>query len=134
MRAFASTAAHVQPEGPAADTSEAAVGYRPLDRHDMRLFVEQAEAFLNFSDDLHYLAQPEHFLSTVTIHNIPRAYGRRDVSNVLHEHCAIEVAPHNVIFNMKKFAVQSDMAFVVCESEKQARHVVAKVQELAVPK
>ncbi|CAD7964107.1 unnamed protein product [Amoebophrya sp. A25] len=120
-------------QGPA-DGSIAPVSYRPLDRHDIRLFVEQVEAYLRFSEDLHYLARPEHLLRTVTIHNVPRAYGRKDLAAVLHQHCKICVAPHDVIFNMKRFGVQGDTAFVVCGSEKQARHVISTVQELAVPK
>ncbi|CAD7955923.1 unnamed protein product [Amoebophrya sp. A120] len=110
------------------------VSYRPLDRHDIRLFIEQAEAHLRYSDDLHFLARPEHLLRTVTLHNVPRAYGRQDVAAVLLQHCSVQIPPEHIVFQMKKHGIQGDMCFVVCDSEKQAKHVMAAVQELAVPK
>lgn len=89
--------------------NESAPTYRPMDRHDMRLFVEQCEAYVRFSEDLRRLAgadlnysedslllregtekvedpkefcgrRNENFLRVVTIHNVPRAYGRADLA------------------------------------------------------
>ena len=103
--------------------------YRPLDRHDIRLLVEQAEAIQKFSEDLHFLARPDHFERVVTLHNIPKSYGRKDVIKVLAEKVcpSFETLPAgHVVFNWKKFGIQADSCFVLCRSNKQADRVIGR--------
>jgi len=108
--------------------------YRPMDRYDIESFVEQCERVVRLSDDLRRLARPKNFLRVITITQVPTNYGRKDVAHVIKEHCGIEVAPKDVVFRFKRWGRQSDMAYVLCPSEKAADHCVAQIQELAVPK
>jgi len=107
---------------------------RPMDTYDVSLFVEQCERFHNISDDLTYLARPEHFSRVVTITDVPKTYGCRDVTDVIEKHCNIAVAPSDVVFRFKRWGTQSDTCYVLAPTEKAANHILHKIQEVAVPK
>lgn len=108
--------------------------YRSMDRYDVEAFVEQSERFVRLSDDLRRLAQPEHFLRTITITGVPGNYGRRDIVNVIASHCNVTVDPRDVVFRFKRWGRQSDTCYVICPTQKNADHCLARIQELAVPK
>jgi len=110
------------------------VTYRSVDRYDIEAFVEQCERLVCFSEDLRRLARPENFLRTITITEIPSAYGRQDVVHVIKQHCDVTVAPQDVVFRFKRWGRQSDTCYVVCPDIHAADHCIAQIQELAVPK
>eukprot|EP00397_Hematodinium_sp_SG-2012_P058113 GEMP01073250.1.p1 GENE.GEMP01073250.1~~GEMP01073250.1.p1 ORF type:complete len:373 (+),score=58.85 GEMP01073250.1:61-1119(+) len=107
---------------------------RPMDKYDLSLFVEQCERYHNISDDLAYLARPEHFSRVITITDVPRTYGSRDICNVIQKHCNIAIPPSDVVFRFKRWGAQSDTSYVIAPTEKDANQILHTVQELAVPK
>ncbi|CAE8700715.1 unnamed protein product, partial [Polarella glacialis] len=108
--------------------------YRSMDRADVEAFVEQCERFVNLSEDLRRLAQPENFLRVITITEVPSTYGRQDMAHIIKERCGVTVHPRDVVFRFKRWGKQSDTCYVLCPTEKEADHCVAQIQELAVPK
>lgn len=107
---------------------------RVLDYYDVALFVEQCERYWNFADDLRWLARPEFFNRIVTITEIPKTYGRMELADVILQHSKITVEPRDIVFRFRKGGVQSDVAWVVCASERDARSIISSIQETAVPK
>lgn len=112
----------------------AGTAYRPMDRYDIESFVEQCERFVRLSDDLRRLARSKNFLRVVTITQVPTNYGRKDVVEVIRTHCGVEVQPRDVVFRFKRWGRQADMCYVLCPTVDAAKHCVAQIQELAVPK
>lgn len=107
---------------------------RPMDKHDLALFVDQCQRFHDLSDDLSHLARPEHFNRVITISDVPRTYRRQDVCDVILRHCDVSIPPGDVIFRFKRWGAQSDTCYIIAPTEKDAGHILAQVQELAVPK
>lgn len=62
-----------------------------LDRDDVAMYVEKYERLLTLSDDLRWLAQPQHFDRIVTITEIPTTYGRREMRDVLKRYANVNV-------------------------------------------
>lgn len=110
------------------------INTRLADFFDVELFVEQCERYDKQSEDLRRLALTENFKKVVTITDIPRTYGRREVAEVLKSHCKLTIPYENIVFRFKQGGIQSDMAWVICPTESDANTVLTSIQELAVPK
>lgn len=116
------------------NVTDEGVRMKLCDANDVESFVEQCERFDKQSEDLRWLAQPENFKKLVTLTDIPKAYGRREVRDLLQQHAQVNVPLKNIVFRFKRHGAQSDMVWVVCNSEKEANHVISTIKEVAVPK
>ncbi|KAF4687581.1 hypothetical protein FOZ62_004184, partial [Perkinsus olseni] len=101
---------------------------RPLDAHDISLFVEQAERFHNLSTDLRRLAMAceGEVDRVVTLTGLPRTYGRGEVQEILKEHADVEVDPWDIVFRFQRKGHQSDTVYVLCKSVKDSVRVMEK--------
>ncbi|CEL98554.1 unnamed protein product [Vitrella brassicaformis CCMP3155] len=105
-----------------------------MDKYDVQAFVEQCERYVRLSEDLRFLARPENFRRTVTITELPTSYGRLDLAYFIKKHANVDLAPQDIVFRFKRHGQQSDMAWVVCPTERAANQVIHHIQETAVPK
>lgn len=55
----------------------------------------RCERLSTLSDDLRWLARPEHFDRVVTITEIPATYGRRELKDVLLRYADVDIVIRN---------------------------------------
>ena len=116
------------------------VSYRPMDRKDTELFVEQCERFIKFTDDLRrFAAEAENdgFNRIVTISGLPKTYSRADVAAIITESTKGSVSVESlrdIVFRFKRNGYQSDTCFVLLKSADDALQILKAIQEYPVAK
>lgn len=104
------------------------------DEHDVKCFVEQCERYLTLSDDLRKLADPRNIHRIVTITGTNKTYGRLELAEVIEKHASVIVNPTDIVFRFKSNGEQDSTAWVLCKTAHDVNRILAKLQEVAVPK
>ncbi|ANQ10067.1 Uncharacterized protein PCOAH_00040010 [Plasmodium coatneyi] len=104
------------------------------DDFEIEKFVEECERFLRFTEDIKRVAKFENLDKIITIINIPNCYGRKELAQIIYDCARIKVKLKNIIFRFKKNGIQSDCAYVLCDSVNDGNILVNKMQEYPVAK
>ncbi|GBE58717.1 hypothetical protein, conserved [Babesia ovata] len=104
------------------------------DEHDVKCYVEQCERYLTLSEDLRRFADPTNLHRIVTVTGMNKTYGRLELAEVIERHTNVKVNPLNIAFRFKSNGEQDSTAWVLCDSTRDANRIIAKLQEVAVPK
>ncbi|GAW83478.1 hypothetical protein, conserved [Plasmodium gonderi] len=104
------------------------------DDYEIEKFVEECERFIRFTEDIKRIARFENIEKIVTIINIPSCYGRKELAQIIYDCAKIKVKLKNIIFRFKKNGIQSDCAYVLCNSVNDANILINKMQEYPVAK
>ncbi|GAB68934.1 hypothetical protein PCYB_143620 [Plasmodium cynomolgi strain B] len=104
------------------------------DDFEIERFVEECERFLRFTEDIKRVARFENLDKIITIINIPSCYGRKELAQIIYDCARINVKLKNIIFRFKKNGIQSDCAYVLCDSVNDGNILVNKMQEYPVAK
>ncbi|KMZ78019.1 hypothetical protein PVIIG_00706 [Plasmodium vivax India VII] len=104
------------------------------DDFEIEKFVEECERFLRFTEDIKRVARFENLDKIITIINIPNCYGRKELAQIIYDCARINVKLKNIIFRFKKNGIQSDCAYVLCDSVNDGNILVNKMQEYPVAK
>ncbi|KJP85474.1 hypothetical protein AK88_04870, partial [Plasmodium fragile] len=104
------------------------------DDFEIEKFVEECERFLRFTEDIKRVAKFENLDKIITIINIPNCYGRKELAQIIYDCAKIKVKLKNIIFRFKKNGIQSDCAYVLCDSVSDGNILINKMQEYPVAK
>ncbi|EUD68960.1 hypothetical protein C922_00651 [Plasmodium inui San Antonio 1] len=104
------------------------------DDFEIEKFVEECERFLRFTEDIKRVARFENLDKIITIINIPSCYGRKELAHIIYDCAKINVKLKNIIFRFKKNGIQSDCAYVLCDTVNDANILIKKMQEYPVAK
>lgn len=104
------------------------------DDFEIEKFVEECERFLRFTEDIKRIARFENLDKIITIINIPNCYGRKELAQIIYDCARIHVKLNNIIFRFKKNGIQSDCAYVLCNSVNDGNILINKMQEYPVAK
>ncbi|GIX61432.1 uncharacterized protein BcabD6B2_08670 [Babesia caballi] len=104
------------------------------DEHDVKCYVEQCERYLTLSDDLRRFSEPVNLHRIVTVTGMNKTYGRLELAETIERHTSVRVEPGNITFRFKSNGEQDATAWVLCNTTRDANRIIAKLQEVAVPK
>ncbi|SCN63007.1 conserved Plasmodium protein, unknown function [Plasmodium chabaudi chabaudi] len=104
------------------------------DDYEIEKFVEECERFIRFTEDIKRISSFENLNKIVTIINIPSCYGRKELSQVIYDCAKIKVKLNNIIFRFKKNGIQSDSAYILCNTANDANILLNKMQEYPIAK
>ncbi|CXJ17667.1 conserved Plasmodium protein, unknown function [Plasmodium berghei] len=104
------------------------------DDYEIEKFVEECERFIRFTEDIKRISSFGNLNKIVTIINIPSCYGRKELSQVIYDCAKIKVKLNNIIFRFKKNGIQSDCAYILCNTANDANMLLNKMQEYPIAK
>ncbi|SBT82434.1 conserved Plasmodium protein, unknown function [Plasmodium ovale] len=104
------------------------------DNYEIEKFVEECERFIRFTEDIKRISKFENLDKIITIINIPSCYGRKELAKTILDCSNIRIDLKNIIFRFKKNGIQSDCAYVLCNTISEANILINKMQEYPIAK
>ncbi|SCQ16914.1 conserved Plasmodium protein, unknown function [Plasmodium ovale] len=104
------------------------------DDYEIEKFVEECERYIRFTEDIKRISKFENIDKIITIINIPSCYGRKELAKIILDCSNIRIYLKNIIFRFKKNGIQSDCAYVLCNTISEANILINKMQEYPIAK